>query len=120
MWMDILWAFVIGGAICAVAQVAMDATPFTVSNGHVLVTVLLIGEVLGFFGLYDPFVDFAGMGAAIPISGFGNTLVQGTFEAIAEDGWLGIFTGGFMAGAAGLAAAVVFGFLAALIFKPKG
>ena len=110
----------IGGLICVIAQIAMDATPFFVSSAHVLVTVILVGEVLSFFGLYQPLIDFAGMGAAVPLCGFGNTLVQGVEEAFREDGVLGLLTGGFTAGAAGLGAAVLFGYLVALVFKPKG
>lgn len=120
MWIHFLWAFLIGGAICAVVQVIMDFTPFNFSNGHVLVFVILTGELLGFFGLYQPLIDLVGMGASVPLSGFGNTLVRGVFESIAENGFMGIFLGGFTAGAAGLGAAIFFGFIFALLFKPKG
>lgn len=118
--MHFVWAFLIGGSICMVAQIAMDTTPFFVSSSHVLVVVILLGEVLSFFGLYQPLADFAGMGASVPLCGFGHTLVQGVENAFREKGIFGILTGGFTAGAAGLAAAVFFGYLAALIFRPKG
>lgn len=120
MWMNLFWAFLIGGLICGVVQLAMDLTPFSFSNSHVLVAVVLLGEILGFFGLYQPLIDLSGMGAAVPLCGFGNTLITGVFESIAENGLLGIFLGAFTAGAAGLAAAVFFGFVVGLIFRPKG
>lgn len=120
MLMHFVWAFLIGGLICVIAQIAMDTTPFFVSSSHVLVVVILFGELLSFLGLYQPLADFAGMGASVPLCGFGHTLVQGVETAFREKGLLGILTGGFTAGAAGLAAAVLFGYLAALIFRPKG
>ncbi len=120
MFEGILIAFLIGGAICVVAQLVMDFTPFFISSAHVLVGVILVGELLSFFGLYQPLVDFAGMGASVPLSGFGHTLVKGVFESIQAKGFLGLLTGAFSAGAAGLTAAVVFGYLTALAFKPKG
>ncbi len=120
MWMNLLWAFLIGGVICAIAQIAMDLTPFSISNAHVLVTVVIAGEIIGFFGLYQPLVDFAGMGASVPLCGFGNTMMQGVVTAMEKDGFIGIWTGAFTAGAAGLCAAIVSGFLIAIFLKPKG
>ncbi len=120
MGMQLLWAFLIGGGICALAQLIMDLTPFTVSTAHVLVTVVVVGEILGFFGLYGKLVRFAGMGAAVPLCGFGNTLIEGVLTEIESDGFMGVITGGFTAGAAGLCAAVVFSFLTAIFLKPKG
>lgn len=120
MLFDLLWAFLIGGAICAVAQLIMDLTPFSVSSAHVLVSLILIGEILGFFGIYPHLIRFAGMGAAVPLCGFGNTLVEGVIYEVETDGFMGILTGGFIAGAAGLCAAMVFGFLTAIFLKPKG
>lgn len=119
MWLELFWAFVIGGAICSLAQLLMDSTPFFISSAHILVTVLLIGEILGFFGLYQPLIDFAGMGAAVPLCGFGNTLISGVIDDIHTKGFMGILTGGFTAGAAGLATALFFGFITALIAKPR-
>ena len=119
MGMQLLWAFLIGGGICALAQLIMDLTPFTVSTAHVLVTVVVVGEILGFFGLYGK-LRFAGMGAAVPLCGFGNTLIEGVLTEIESDGFMGVITGGFTAGAAGLCAAVVFSFLTAIFLKPKG
>lgn len=120
MLLSLLWAFLVGGAICALAQIIMDLTPFSVSSAHVLVCVIVIGEILGFFGLYGALVRFAGMGAAVPLCGFGNTVMEGVIESIETDGFMGIFTGGFTAGAAGLCAVIVFGLFFALISKPKG
>ena len=120
MLLDFLWAFLIGGAICALAQLIMDMTPFSVSSAHVLVALILIGEILGFFGIYPRLIAFAGMGAVVPLCGFGNTLVEGVIHEVEIDGFMGVFTGGFIAGAAGLCAAMVFGFLTAIFLKPKG
>ncbi len=116
----LLITFMVGGAICLLGQLAMDLTPFFVSSAHVLVSVILLGELLSFFGLYQPLIDFASMGASVPLSGFGHTLVQGVFDSIKAKGFMGLLTGSFSAGAAGLTAAVFFGYLMALIFKPKG
>lgn len=120
MWMNLLWAFLIGGAICAVAQMAMDLTPFFISSAHILVAVVTAGELFSFFGLYQPLTDFAGMGASVPLSGFGNTMMEGVVDALQKDGLMGVLTGAFTAGAAGLSAAIVFGFLTAIFLKPKG
>lgn len=120
MLQGLLIAFLVGGAICLICQLAMDFTPFSVSSAHVLVSVILAGELLSFFGLYQPLIDFAGMGAAVPLAGFGHTLVKGVLEAMNARGFMGLLTGAFTAGAAGLTAAIVFGYVMALIFKPKG
>lgn len=120
MLMDFVWAFLIGGAICAVAQFIMDITPFSISSAHVLVTVVIVGEILGFLGIYPRLIELAGMGAAVPLCGFGNSLVEGVTREIEADGFMGILTGGFSAGAAGLCAVIVFGFLTAVLLKPKG
>lgn len=120
MWMNFLWAFLIGGAICALAQIAMDLTPFFISTAHVLVTVVIAGEIAGFFDIYQPLIDFAGMGASVPLCGFGNTMMEGVMVAIEKDGILGILTGAFTAGAAGLCAAIVSGFAIAIFSSPKG
>lgn len=120
MLLDFFWAFLIGGAICALAQFIMDMTPFSVSSAHVLVTVVIVGEILGFFGIYPRLIEFAGMGAAVPLCGFGNSLVEGVITEIETDGFIGILTGGFIAGAAGLCSVIVLGFLTAVLMKPKG
>lgn len=117
---DFIWAFLIGGAICAVAQLCMDLTPFSVSASHVLVSLVVVGEILGFFGIYPHLIRLGGMGAAVPLCGFGNTIVEGVMAEVERDGIAGILTGGFTAAAAGLCAAMVFGFVTALIARPKG
>lgn len=114
--MDYVWAFVIGGAICVVGQLLIDFTKLT--PARILVLFVTLGVVLGAFGLYEPLVEFAGAGATVPLTGFGYNMAKGTLEAVREQGFLGIFTGGVTAGAAGIAAAVFFGYLAALFSKP--
>ena len=114
--MDYVWAFVIGGAICVVGQLLIDFT--TLTPARILVLFVTLGVVLGAFGLYEPLVEFAGAGATVPLTGFGYNMAKGTLEAVREQGFLGIFTGGVTAGAAGIAAAVFFGYLAALFSKP--
>ena len=115
--MDYLKAFLIGGAICAVVQILLDRTKMM--PGRVMVLLVCTGAVLGFLNIYQPFADFAGAGATVPLLGFGNILWKGMQEAIDKDGFLGIFRGGFTASAAGIGAALIFGYLASLIFKPK-
>ena len=115
--MDYLWAFVIGGALCVVGQILIDKTKLT--PARILVSYVVAGVFLGAVGLYPKLVDFAGAGATVPLTGFGNTLAKGVREAVLRDGFLGIFTGGLTAAAAGICAAVLFGLLAGLIFKPK-
>ena len=109
--------FLIGGLLCAVGQVLIDKTALT--PARILTCYVVAGVVLGALGLYQPLIDFAGAGATNPLTGFGNTLAKGMRKAVAERGALGIFTGGFTAAAAGVYAAVVFGFLAALLFRSK-
>ena len=115
--MDYLKAFVVGGLICVVGQILIDKTKMT--PARILVSFVVLGVFLHLIGVYKPLVDFAGAGATVPLTGFGYNLCKGVEKAVSERGFLGIFTGGFTAGAAGLCAAVVFSFLAALIFKPK-
>ena len=120
MWsfyMDYLKAFVVGGIICALVQVLMEKTKLL--PGRIMVLLVCSGAVLGFFGIYQPFADFAGAGASVPLLGFGNVLWKGMQEAIDKDGFLGIFRGGFTSSAAGISAALVFGYLASILFKPK-
>ena len=102
--MEYVWAFVVGGAICVVGQLLIDYTKLT--PARILVLFVTLGVVLGGLGLYEPLVDFAGAGATVPLTGFGYNMAKGTLEAIREKGFLGIFTGGLTAGAAGIAAAV--------------
>ena len=115
--MDYLNAFWIGGLICALVQILMEKTKLM--PGRIMVLLVVSGAILGFLGLYEPFARWAGAGAAVPLLGFGNTLFQGVKEAVDEAGFLGLFTGGFRAGAAGTAAALIFGYLASLLFSPK-
>ena len=115
--MDYVKAFVCGGALCLIGQLLIDKTGLT--PARILVSYVVAGVILSGLGLYGPFADFAGAGAAVPLTGFGNTLAKGVREAVEEDGLLGALTGGLKAAAGGITAAVFFGFLAALVFKPK-
>ena len=115
--MDYLKAFVIGGAICVVGQILIDRTKLT--PARILVCYVVLGVILGGTGVYEKLVDFAGAGATIPLTGFGNTLAKGVKEAVQEQGVLGALTGGLKATAGGITAAVFFGFLAALVCNPK-
>ena len=115
--MDYLKAFLVGGALCALVQILMEKTKML--PGRIMVLLVCSGAVLGFFGVYEPFAQFAGAGATVPLLGFGNTLWKGMKEAIDQDGFLGIFRGGFTASAAGISAALVFGYLASIVFQPK-
>ena len=115
--MQYLNAFWVGGVICAIAQILIDKTKMT--PARILVSFVVAGVILGMFGLYEPLVDFAGAGATVPIIGFGNTLAKGVMKGISEKGFIGIFTGGTSAAAGGIAASIFFGFLMAIIFKPK-
>ena len=112
-----LKCFVVGGALCAVGQILIDRTSLT--PARILTIYVVLGVMLGALGVYQPLVDWAGAGASIPLTGFGNTLAKGVREAVAERGWLGIFTGGFTSSAAGICAALLFGYLAALLFRPR-
>ena len=115
--MDYLIAFLVGGAICALVQILMEKTKLL--PGRIMVLLVCSGVVLGFLGVYEPFAEFAGAGATVPLLGFGNVLWTGMKEAIDQDGFLGIFRGGFTASAAGIGAALVFGYLASVLFQPK-
>lgn len=110
-------AFLVGGALCAVGQVLIDYTKLT--PARILVAYVVAGVVLGGLGWYQPLIDFAGAGASVPLTGFGSLLAKGVREAVKKDGLLGVLSGGLTASAAGITAAMVFGLLAALIFKPK-
>ena len=115
--MDYIKAFVVGGALCVIAQLLIDYTKLT--PARILVSYVVLGVILGGAGIYQPLVDFAGAGASVPLLGFGNTLAKGVREAVAESGFLGIFTGGLKATAGGITAAIFAGLLASLIFKQK-
>lgn len=115
--MEFLKAFVVGGAICVIGQILLDKTKLT--PARILVGFVVLGVILGGCGVYEKIVEFAGAGATVPLTGFGNNLAKGVRDAIDEDGVLGIITGGMKAAAGGISAAVFFAFLAALIFKPK-
>lgn len=115
--MDYMKAFVIGGLICAFVQILMDRTKLM--PGRIMVLLVCSGAVLGALGIYKPFADFAGAGASVPLLGFGNLLWEGVKEAVDQEGFIGIFMGGFQASAIGIAAALVFGYLASLLFEPK-
>ncbi len=112
-----LKCFLVGGLLCAIGQILIDKTALT--PARILTCYVVAGVVLGALGLYQPLIDFAGAGASIPLTGFGSTLAKGMRQAVAEHGALGIFTGGFTAAAAGVCAAVVFGFFTALLFRSK-
>ena len=110
-------AFAVGGLLCAIGQVLLMKTKLT--NARILVGYVSAGVILGAMGVYKPLIDFAGAGATVPLTGFGYLLAHGAIEAVKSEGILGAFTGGTAAAAGGIAAAVFFGYLAALIFKPK-
>ena len=115
--MDYVKAFLIGGLVCALVQVLLDRTKLM--PGRVMVLLVCSGSILSFFRIYQPFVDFAGAGANVPLLGFGNVLWEGVKEAVDKEGVIGIFMGGFKASAVGISAALIFGYLASLVFEPK-
>lgn len=115
--MDYINAFWVGGLICALVQILLEKTKLM--PGRVMVILVCTGAVLGAINLYGPFQEFAGAGASVPLLGFGNTLWKGVKKAIETDGFIGIFMGGFTASAVGISAALVFSYLASLVFKPK-
>ena len=115
--MQYLWAFLVGGAICVIGQLLLSFTRLT--SARILVLFVVTGVVLGGIGVYQPLVDFAGAGASVPLLGFGNALAKGAIEGAKEHGVLGAFSGGISATAAGVSAAILFGWLAALLFRPK-
>ena len=115
--MDYVKAFLIGGIICAVVQILLDRTKLM--PGRVMVILVCTGAVLGFLNIYEPLAKFAGAGATVPLSGFGNLLWKGVKKAVDKEGFLGLFMGGFTASAVGISAALIFGYLASLLFEPK-
>lgn len=117
IFINCLKAFLVGGFLCAIGQVLIDYTKLT--PARILVMYVCMGVVLGGIGVYQPLVEFAGAGATVPLTGFGFNLAKGVKEAVAEKGLLGVLTGGFTSCSAGIAAAILFGFIVALISKPK-
>ena len=117
MWMAFLKAFLVGGALCVVAQLLLDYTSIT--SARILVIFVLAGVVLSFFGLYQPLVDYAGAGASVPLLGSGHALARGVKQGVEDHGFLGIFMGGITGTAGGITAAIVFGYLASLMFTAK-
>ena len=114
--MEYIKAFVVGGLICMLVQILMEKTKMM--PGRIMVLLVVSGSVLGFLGVYEPFAEWAGAGATVPLLGFGNTLWKGVVKAMSEDGVLGIFKGGFTASAVGISGALVFGYLGAIVFRP--
>ena len=115
--MSYLKAFLIGGSLCMIGQVLIDKTKLT--PARILVSYVIIGVFLGAVGLYNPLVEYAGAGASVPLTGFGNTLAKGVREAIDKNGFLGIFTGGLKASAGGITTAIISGLIVSLIFKAR-
>ncbi|WP_295860103.1 stage V sporulation protein AE [uncultured Oscillibacter sp.] len=114
--MEYLNAFLCGGILCAIGQILIDRTQLT--PARILTGYVVTGVLLGAVGVYQPIADWGGAGASVPLTGFGFALAKGVKKAVAEQGWLGVFTGGLTATAGGIAAAVVFGVLMALLFRP--
>jgi len=115
--MDYINAFWVGGLICALSQILMEKTKMM--PGRIMVLLVCLGAVLGAVGIYEPFLEYAGAGASVPLLGFGNVLWKGVKEAIDTEGFLGLFMGGFKASSVGISAALIFGYLASWIFEPK-
>ena len=115
--MDYFNAFWVGGLICALVQILMEKTKMM--PGRIMVLLGCLGALRGVFGWYQPFVECAGAGASVPLLGFGNVLMKGVKEAVDKEGFMGLFLGGFKAGAVGTSAALIFGYLASLLFNPK-
>ena len=115
--MDYVWAVLVGGLICALVQILMEKTKLL--PGRIMVILVCTGTVLHFFGLFEPIQNFAGAGISVPLLGFGKILMEGVMEAVDEQGFLGLFAGGLKAGAIGTSAALILGYLASLVFKPK-
>jgi stage V sporulation protein AE len=112
------WAFIVGGIICVIGQIMFDV--FKLTPAHTLSTLVVIGSILDGFGLYEPLIAFAGAGATIPITSFGNSLVHGAMQEAEKHGIVGVLTGMFEVTSSGISAAIIFGFIGALLFKPKG
>jgi len=118
--MSYVMAFLVGGVLCLIGQLIMDLTKSSITPGHILVGYVAAGALLSGLGLYQPLVDIGGAGATVPLSGFGHLLAQGSLEGIRQCGIIGAFRGGVEAAAAGISAAIVFGYAIAVLFNPKG
>ncbi|MDP4098115.1 stage V sporulation protein AE [Paenibacillus sp. P96] len=116
--MEYLWAFLVGGAICLIGQIMMDG--FKMTPAHTMATLVVFGAIADAVGIYDPLIEFAGAGATVPITSFGNQLVHGALTELEQDGWIGVITGIFSLTSAGISSAIIFSFLAALVIRPKG
>jgi len=116
--MQYLWAFLVGGGICLIGQLLFDVAKLT--PAHTMALLVVAGAVADGLGLYEPLIKFAGAGATVPITSFGNALVHGALSELKRDGWIGVITGIFEVTSAGISAAIIFSFLAALVVKPKG
>ena len=115
--MEYLNAFWVGGVICVLVQILMEKTKLL--PGRIMVLLVCTGALISAIGLYEPFQKFAGAGASVPLLGYGNVLMKGIKDAVEQDGFIGLFRGGFQSGAVGCSAALIFAYLASLIFKPK-
>ena len=115
--MDYVIAFLVGGAICALVQILMDNTKLL--PGRIMVILVCLGALLGAVGVYEPFAEWAKAGATVPLIGFGNTLFKGIKKAVDEEGFIGLFKGGFTSSAVGISAALIFSYIASWIFNPK-
>ncbi len=115
--MDYINAFWVGGLICALVQILMEKTKLL--PGRIMVMLVCTGTLLGALQIYQPFAEFAGAGASVPLLGFGNLLWKGVKEAVDQNGFLGIFMGGFKASAVGISAALIFSYIASIVFQPK-
>lgn len=116
--MQYVWAFLVGGGICLLGQLLFDVAKLT--PAHTMSLLVVLGAVVDGLGWYDPLISFAGAGATVPITSFGNSLVHGALTELQRDGWIGVITGIFEVTSAGISAAIIFSFLAALVVKPKG
>lgn len=115
--MDYFLAFFVGGLLCVIVQLMMDYTKLL--PGRIMVILVCLGAVLGAVGIYEPFAKWAGSGATVPLLGFGNTLFQGVKKGINQEGFIGLFKGGFTSCAVGVSSALIFGYFCSIIFKPK-
>jgi stage V sporulation protein AE len=113
-----IWAFLVGGGICVIGQIMMDV--FKLTPAHTTCTLVVAGAILGGLGWYDKLIKFAGAGATVPISSFGNSLVKGALTEAAKNGYIGVLTGIFEVTSSGVSSAIIFAFVAALVFRPKG
>lgn len=116
--MIFLWAFIVGGLICVVGQIMFDV--FKLTPAHTMSTLVVVGAVMDGIGIYEPLMDFAGAGASVPITSFGNSLVHGAMAEAEQHGLIGVVTGMFEVTSSGISAAIIFGMIGAILFKPKG